>query len=174
MKIKDIVFEDFVNYKVPSMFIIFPNCSFKCDKECGRPVCQNSAIAQQPDIYIDKNELVEKYLNDPITKAFVLGGLEPFDSPLDLLPFIDTVRRQYKCNDPIVIYTGYTEEELNMGEFGKAPSKDQQKEYWKSIKKYKNIIVKFGRFIPGEEKHFDEVLGVDLASSNQYAKEVSE
>lgn len=39
MKIKGIVFEDFLNYKKPSLFIIFPYCSFKCDKDCGLKVC---------------------------------------------------------------------------------------------------------------------------------------
>lgn len=39
MLIKNLIEEDFVNYKKPSMVVLFPNCSFKCDKECGRPVC---------------------------------------------------------------------------------------------------------------------------------------
>lgn len=173
MKIKGIIFEDFVNYKVPSMFISFPSCTFKCDRECGRSVCQNSSLVRQPDIYVDKNEIIEKYLSNPLTEAIVLGGLEPFDSDLDLLPFIDTLRRQYKCDDTVVIYTGYTEEELNEGEFGIGNS-EQQRRYWNAIKKLPNIVVKFGRFIPGQDSHFDEVLGVNLASPNQYAKIVSE
>ena len=36
MKIKNIIEEDFVNYKVPSMFIATSRCDFKCDKECGK------------------------------------------------------------------------------------------------------------------------------------------
>jgi hypothetical protein len=38
---------------------------------------------------------------------------------------------------------------------------------------FDNIIVKFGRFIPDDEKRFDEVLGVELASHNQYAEVIS-
>ena len=38
---------------------------------------------------------------------------------------------------------------------------------------FRNIIVKFGRFIPDQESHYDEVLGVNLASNNQYAKKLS-
>jgi len=38
------------------------------------------------------------------------------------------------------------------------------------LSRYKNVIVKFGRFIPNQEKHYDEILGVELASPNQYAK----
>ena len=167
MKVKGIVFEDFVNYKKPSMYIIFPNCSFKCDHECGRPVCQNSALAHEPVIEVDKDEIIEDYLTNPITESIVLAGLEPFDSPLDLLPFIDTLRRQHKCMDDIVIYTGYTEEEFT------DPSNTQLYTLYKNLLKYKNIIVKFGRFIPGQKPHFDPILGVDLISNNQYAKKLT-
>lgn len=41
------------------------------------------------------------------------------------------------------------------------------------LKKYKNIIVKFGRYIPNQKKHFDPVLGVELASDNQHAEKLS-
>ena len=41
---------------------------------------------------------------------------------------------------------------------------------WQSLQRY-GIIVKFGRFRPNQEKHFDEVLGIYLASNNQYGKE---
>lgn len=39
MLVKNIIDEDFVQYKKPAMFIGMPSCSFKCDKECGKPVC---------------------------------------------------------------------------------------------------------------------------------------
>ena len=35
---------------------------------------------------------------------------------------------------------------------------------------YDNIIIKFGRYIPNQQSHFDIVLGVNLASDNQYAE----
>jgi ferredoxin-thioredoxin reductase catalytic subunit len=169
MKIKGVVFEDFVNYKKPSMYLIFPNCSFKCDKECGRHVCQNSTLASEPVIEIDKDELIENYLSNPITESVVMAGLEPFDSQLDLLPFVDALRRQYHCNNDVVIYTGYTEQELQEGNWGNG-SKENQRQYWLSLISYGNIIIKYGRFRPDEPSHYDEVLGVNLASSNQYAK----
>ena len=43
----------------------------------------------------------------------------------------------------------------------------------KILSKYKNIIMKFGRFIPESEKIHDDVLGIDLISSNQFAKKIS-
>lgn len=171
MKIKGITDECFSDYKLPSMYIAFPNCSFKCDLENGEAYCQNSALAREDDIYINKEELLARYKDNNISKAIVLGGLEPFDSEFDLLPFIDCARRQFQISDPIIIYTGYTEEELEEGRFGRVKDTSIQKDYWENIKKCGNIVVKFGRYRPNQEKHYDSILGVWLASNNQYAKE---
>ena len=67
--------------------------------------------------------------------------------------------RDNGCNDEFVIYTGYNKNEIS-----------SQIEV---LKQFKNIIVKFGRFVPGQEKHFDDVLGVYLASPNQRAERIS-
>ena len=158
MVIKNLIDEDFVNYKKPSMFIITPTCSFKCDKENGCNLCQNSHLAQQRGYNIGIRTLIKRYLINPITKAIVIAGLEPFDTPDDLFELIDTAREWCGINDDIVIYTGYTEEEL------------RSNPHFKYITEYPNIIIKFGRFIPNEEPHYDEVLGVKLASNNQYAR----
>ena len=40
--------------------------------------------------------------------------------------------------------------------------------------KFSNIIIKFGRYIPGQKPHYDEILGVNLASDNQYAEVITE
>ena len=37
------------------------------------------------------------------------------------------------------------------------------------LKDFENVIIKFGRYIPNDENKFDEILGVKLASKNQYA-----
>lgn len=171
MRIKNLIDEDFINYKLPSMYIAFPSCSFKCDRENGCALCQNSHLIKEKDIIIEKEELVERYLKNPITSAIVLAGLEPFDSEFDLLPFIDCLRRKYDCKDTVVIYTGYTEEELKKGEFGTGENSELKSKYWEELISYGNIIVKFGRFRPNNKKHFDSVLGVYLCSDNQYAKE---
>lgn len=158
MKIKGIIFEDFVNYKKPAMTIEFPICkNFKCDKECGQQVCQNSNLVNTPNSDVSITGIVKTYMDNDITKAIVFQGLEPFDSKEDLFQLIK-VFREYTNND-IVIYTGYTETEL-----------DYEIETLKRL--FKNIIIKFGRFIPNREPHFDSVLGVTLASPNQYAKKV--
>jgi hypothetical protein len=154
MKIKGITDEDFVNYKKASMFIAFPNCSFKCDHECGRAVCQNSALAKSQTIDIPISMLIDRYGQNPISKAVVCGGLEPLDSWEELQAFIRDFR--YYTPDDIVIYTGYEEEEI------------KDKIEWLSL--FENIIIKFGRYRTNEPSHYDNLLGVSLMSSNQYAK----
>ena len=159
MLIKNLIDEDFVNYKKPSMFIGFSKCNFKCDKECGKNVCQNSELALAPTIEIDDEEVIQRYISNPITEAIVFGGLEPFDDFNDLFAFIADFRDYSK--DDIVIYTGYYPEEV--------PS------YLDLLSaNYKNIIIKFGRFIPDKPHRFDELLGVDLSSDNQYAKRLED
>lgn len=138
------------------MFIIFPYCSFKCDKEAGTQVCQNMALAKEPIIDYPVENIVENYLNNPITSSIVLGGLEPFDSEEELFKLVAAVRK--KTNDDIVIYTGYNKSEI--------------KDKINRLKKFKNIIVKFGRFIPNRESRYDEILGVTLSSDNQYAEKI--
>lgn len=155
MILKGVIFEDFVNYRKPSMVLEFPICkNFKCDKECGERVCQNSLLAQSPNIEIYPISLIKKYLNNPISEAIVCQGLEPFDSWPDLIDFLYCFRKY--SQDDFVIYTGYTEKEIQ--------------DKIDILKNFKNVIIKFGRYIPNQPKHFDEVLGVSLASPNQYAK----
>ena len=154
--IKDIRDEDFPSYKKPSMVIGFPSCTWKCERECGMRVCQNSALAQAPNKIIGVKTIVNRYVNNPITSAIVMAGLEPFDSEYDLLKLIAYLR--VSTDDDIVIYTGYTEEEI------------EAKDIYKFLLNYKNIIIKFGRYIPCQQSHYDKVLGVNLASDNQYAK----
>ena len=157
MLLKTIVEEDIVNYKKIAMFIAFPNCTFKCEKECGIKCCQNSELALQENISVDINTIVDRYVANPLTQAIVYGGLEPLDSWEDLKEL--TLKIREKTNDDIVIYTGYKDEEI--------------KEKVNYLKQYKNIIIKFGRFVPNKPHIFDPILGVNLASDNQYAKKVS-
>ena len=48
-------------------------------------------------------------------------------------------------------------------------NRDEIQEQVEKLKMFKNIIIKYGRFIPNQVPHFDEVLGIILASDNQYA-----
>ena len=157
MKLKQLLYEEFMDYKKPSMFIRTSQCSFKCDKECGMQVCQNSTLATARTIILDNDILIDRYIKNPFTSAVVIGGLEPFDTWEEVYEFIKKIRKQ--SADDIVIYTGYTEEEI------KPILQTLETEFC-------NIIVKFGRYIPNQKPHFDEVLGVNLASENQYARRI--
>lgn len=157
MKVKTIIDEDFTNYKKPSMVIGFPHCTFKCEKECGMQVCQNNTLATSPNIEVDLNFIVIRYLNNRITSAIVMAGLEPFDSYKDLYELIYEFRT--KTDDDIVIFTGYKKEEIE--------NKIAE------LSTFKNIIVKFGRFVPNAKPKYDEVLGIELISDNQYAMQIS-
>jgi hypothetical protein len=139
------------------MVIEFPYCSFKCDKECGKQVCQNGALANSPNIDIERMDLIDRYLKNDITQSIVMQGLEPFDSWNDLISFIFL----FRCysDDDIVIYTGYNLSELE--------------EKVELLSYFNNIIIKFGRYIPNQQSHYDNVLGVNLASNNQYAVKIS-
>jgi len=157
MRIKGVETERFQDYKYPSMFIAFPYCSFKCEKECGMRVCQNSTLATAPIREVEVSELIDKYLSNPITQAIVCGGLEPMDSFDDLIELISALR-QKECQHDIVIYTGYRKEEIT----------DQIKR----LIPFGNIVIKFGRFVPNEPSHYDDVLGVNLANNEQYGERI--
>ena len=92
-----------------------------------------------------------------MTSSIVCGGLEPMDSFEDVYDLLKALR-EYR-EDDFVIYTGYYKEEIE--------------DKINKLKEFKNVIVKFGRFIPNQKRHFDDVLGVELASDNQHAEIIS-
>lgn len=159
MKIKTIIDEDITNYKKMSMFIGTCKCDFKCCIEIGEDICmcQNSEIAQQKTHQLSNSKIIKRYLNNSLTSAIVFGGLEPMLQFDELFDFIKDFREV--CDDDIVIYTGYYENEIE--------------DKINKLKEFKNIIIKFGRFIPGQRSHLDKILKVKLANKEQYAKKIS-
>ena len=159
IRLKGLEREDFVNYKKPSMFLGTCFCDLKCCREKGYDfsVCQNSSILSQSENPYMINKIHEKYRESDIVKSVVIGGLEPLLQIEEVLSLIDYFRSQ-GCEDDFVIYTGYTEEEV------------LDNPEWSKLLCYKNIVIKYGRFVLGDKPHYDDVLGVYLASDNQYAK----
>lgn len=159
IELKGIIWEDMVNYKKISTTLMFPRCSFKCDKENGVQLCQNWELAAAPSQTVNIDKLMEQYINNPISEAIVLQGLEPLDSPTECYTVAAALRR-WKIKDDLVIYTGYypNEEDISLIIDSIAfltPG---------------HLIVKYGRYLPNQQKHYDEVLGVYLASDNQYGE----
>lgn len=161
MRVKFIKDEDFVNFKKPCMFIGTISCTFKCCKEANIScnICQNFPWSKNPIITIDDDALCRRYLKNPLTQGIVFGGLEPLDQFSDVMDVISKLRDDYKCDDSIIIYTGY--------------NKDEVIDKINCLCKYENIYVKFGRYVPNDVEHYDDVLGVTLVSSNQYGEKIS-
>lgn len=159
MIIKGIVDEDLSNYKKPSMLIAAARCNMKCNELNGCNICQNNPLLFKADIEISNEELINRYKDNALTQAIVFGGLDIIDQFAELISFVKDFRKV--SDNDIVIYTGYTESEVRlMGQYD-------------LLRQYKNIVIKFGRFIMNQPSHYDEVLGVELASPNQYAERIS-
>ena len=160
MQVKTIIDEDFTNYKNPSMFIATCYCNWKCCIEQGldKSICQNSEIAKQKNIEISADEIFSRYISNPITNSIVVGGLEPFLQFEEVYELIKCFRDN-KCVDDFIIYTGYYDYEIS--------------DKINKLKQFQNIIIKYGRFMPNHQPHYDEVLGINLISNNQYAERIS-
>jgi pyruvate-formate lyase-activating enzyme len=159
MRLKQIIDENFQDYKKPSMLLATCYCDWKCLKEQNLDIsiCQNSDLAKQKNIDISVGNIINRYINNPITKAIIIGGLEPMLQFDEVIEFVKKFRNV--SDDDIIIFTGYYPEEIN--------------EQIKELVKYKNIIIKFGRYRHKSNKKYDEVLGVWLVSDNQFTKKIS-
>lgn len=152
--IKDECFQD---YKTPSMLLGMCWCDWKCFKDEGKNLCQNIGLTESKILCLDIDEVVQRYLNNPITGAVVFGGLEPLFQFNEVLEFIECLRRF--SDDDVVIYTGYYPHEIT--------------DKIRILSKYHNVYLKCGRFIPNSNKKFDEILGVVLNSDNQFGMRIT-
>ena len=159
IRLKTITDEVFQDYKKPAMMIATRSCDWKCLKEENLDIslCQNSELAKQDDITVSIRSIVGRYVNNPITKAIVIAGLEPMIQIEEIIEFIKEFRMV--CVDDVVIYTGYYPYEVQ--------------EEIKQLSQFENIIIKFGRYKKDSNKKFDDVLGIWLASDNQFAEKIS-
>ena len=160
IRLKEIVDENFQDYKKPSMFISAISCDFKCLKELSMDIkiCQNMKACNLPNRCIKIEDVFKRYISNPLTQAIIIGGLEPmlqFKEIFNLIKYF----REAGCKDDFVIYTGYYPGEL--------------KSEVELLKLFDNIIIKYGRFIPNSTLKYDRILGVNLSSENQYAEKVS-
>lgn len=159
MRLKNIVDEDFVQYKKPCMFLSTCFCDWKCCTDLGMDICmcQNSPAYDCRIVNKRNDALVKRYVKNPLTHSVVFGGFEPLLQFDELVELIRAFREQ--TDDDIVIYTGYRENEIA--------------DKTEVLRQFRNIIVKFGRYVPNEKPHKDKVLGVMLANDEQCAVKIS-
>lgn len=139
------------NYKKISMYLPL---GISCVWKCAQCFNYHYKDRKKEDLLeATTDQIIEEYTANPFVEALVISGLEPFDNFLEVVTFIKDFRQI--LNHDIVIYSGY-----------------EKKEVWEMLKElslYENIYYKFGRYIPGREKIFNELLGITLASDNQYS-----
>ena len=153
MKITNLIWEDTINYRKPALFIGTAKCSFKC----GKANCQNKALDGADVHEVDTETVIDRYLSNPLTEAIVFGGLEPLDQMDELEEFVEALNR-HQVTDDLVIYTGYTEAEAR-----------EKMDFLLGLNQYRNLIVKYGRYLPDRPERYEPLLGVRLISDNQYA-----
>ena len=115
-------------------------------------------LCENPIKEIEYSVIAKRYKDNTITTAIIIGGLEPFLQFDELIGLVDYLRSN-DVDDDVVIYTGYNKAEI---------IKEVEQ-----LQIYRNIIVKFGRFIPNHPTHYDDVLKINLVSNNQYAERIS-
>ena len=151
---------DFVNYKEPTFNIAAGiSCTFKCCPQ-NPELCINHSLNPSTVINHSILKLIERYDAQDISKTITFQGLESLDNIKQILWFIYAFRKNHK--DTIIVWTGYTKEECEDFIY-----------LIKDKMHFPNIIMKFGRYIPDQQPHYDPVLGVNLASDNQYAEKIS-
>lgn len=142
--------ETFNDYKKVGMYVAFPQCSLNCKN------CQNAHLREVEPLEVSLDYLVKIILDNDLIDSVILSGMNPMDSFDDVMSLIREVRN--KSNIEIIIYTGMRESNLT--------------NEIKKLKEFNNVIIKFGEYIPNSKEKFDEVLGINLASDNQYAKRI--
>lgn len=158
IEVKGVIWEDMVNYKKICTTLMMPKCNWKCEKECKEAFCQNSGLAAAPSEPLHINGFIRRYMDNLLTEALVLQGLEPLDSLVDVYT-VAAAFHDFNIQDDFIIYTGYNKSEIPDSTIQRIAS---------SIPGH--LIIKWGRYIPNQTPHYDPILGVNLASDNQYGE----
>lgn len=159
IRLKEIT-EVFQDYKKAALFLGVCFCDWKCCKESGLPLstCQNYSWSNNEIVEVSFNSIVNRIKGNLLTDAVIIGGLEPLIQINEVVQLISYIRQQGLKND-IVIYTGYYDYEIEDNTL-------------LELKKY-NVLMKCGRYKPNKIPFFSTLLGITLASDNQYVLKLS-
>lgn len=147
------------HYYKNGLLIATVNCDWKCLKESNLSldVCQNSHTNKMKTKTIEVSKLVCMFEENLMSDCVIFAGLEPMLQIEEIVKFIEVFR--VSNDSDVIIYTGYYKKEIE--------------DTVNRLKKYDNIIIKFGRFIPNVDSVYDNVLKIKLVSGNQYAEKIS-
>lgn len=151
--------EVFQDYKKSALLLCTCFCDWKCCTELGRDksMCQNSTLKEVAIKKIPFSEIFDMVTRNTVIDAVIFGGLEPFIQINQVIQCIEYLRERGMTKD-ILIYTGYYIEEIDEAIIERLKESD--------------VILKCGRYIPDRPPKFDDILGVTLASDNQYSIEL--
>ena len=128
-------------------------CNHYC-KNCFNPETWDA----NSGLLFDENAMQE--IREELSKGYCAGITFSGGDPLyprnrkKIKEIISEIKKDYPDKN-MWLYTGYKYEEI--------------KDKINILKKFNNIIIKFGRYIPNSSKRYDDVLGIYLSSENQYA-----
>lgn len=158
IRLRKVTAEDRVIYRLPSMVLYCCFCDFRCWPDKDNNPCANAPYGKYPIVDVSFDRILRSYKKRESTRAIAIAGFEPlaqFEEVKNLIEFL----RNGGVPDDVVIYTGYYPGEI--------------KEQLDELRRFGNVVVKFGPFVPGLEGRYDEVLGVTLPSGNQYAERIN-
>ena len=161
MHLKQIIDESVGDYKETSMLLIAPECAWKC---VG---CHNTHLLKLITKNFPDEEILERFQKNPLSKAIVLGGLEPFDCMEEVRAFLQTLRESNIVNPKptVIIYTGYDFPDIEQELIRTGLDEE--------MKKHDKVLLKYGGYLPGYNPTYNPLLGINLASPNQQVMEYS-
>lgn len=94
-------------------YVVFTQgCSHHC------PGCHNPQTHSfDGGTITDTEELISQFKNNPLLKGITISGGEPFCQPLAAA---ELARAAHECGKDVMVYTGYTFEQLLSGNVGNA------------------------------------------------------
>lgn len=146
-------------YKKPSLLVPSGiSCTWKCEGCINKKHYKDYSM-----ITTTIENVLDQYKKNKIAQSIVFAGLEPFDNIIVLEKFIHYFRKF--SSDTIIIYTGYEYldlfKQLHLADF------------FQNLMKYNSIIIKFGRYIKNRKPIYNDCLGINLASDNQYTLKIN-
>jgi len=153
MKLKNIIREDYLNYKKCSLYLAFSQCKLYCED------CFNFGLRDQENIIISAKTIIDWHSSNLFEEAIICSGLNPFDSFEDLEELVrECYKENYSCD--LIIFTGYEKKDIEdkIYTLTKIKHSDQK------------IIIKYGRYDKYQvESIYDDNLGIYLPL-NQYSE----